>query len=152
LDQAFALNTEALVVSWPLPGGRRLLVRMLSSAMGTPFVGESILLFSMTRQTLAASVVTANDSPPAVVYMVLALYVSVGGLCIWFGISPVCHLRASIPIARIPESQGQLRLKWNLCALGLALAIIHNPLWGLLLLLLTRFLPVDGETSKWTKQ
>ncbi|MEM9777425.1 MAG: hypothetical protein AAF902_22795, partial [Chloroflexota bacterium] len=51
IDHAYPLSLEALVFTWPLLNGTLLTTRPLANLSDAPFIGETALLFTFTRQT-----------------------------------------------------------------------------------------------------
>ncbi len=82
-DQAGALAAEALVAGWPLPDGTLLGARVLSSVSDAPFVGESILLFVLTRQPAGGGATVSGGGLPLVVPLGVAGYFLLGGFLVW---------------------------------------------------------------------
>ncbi|MBU2709649.1 hypothetical protein [Zooshikella harenae] len=78
-QQFYPLATEALVASWPLPDGTLLLPRLLSNLADAPYIGESALLFTMTRQSLyPGSNNQVEHKLPYIVYLALVFYCCIG--------------------------------------------------------------------------
>jgi hypothetical protein len=77
LKRAAPLTAEMLVTSWPQLNGTLLTPRLLSDAIDAPYIGETGILFCLTRPGL-------DGSPPAVsvmtpyVWLALASYFGVG--------------------------------------------------------------------------
>lgn len=79
LDHAYSLGAEALAASWPLPNGTLLLPRLLSNLSDAPFVGETALLFTFTRQPITKDLITPSTFKlPVFVYLILLLYFLIG--------------------------------------------------------------------------
>ncbi|MBU2705672.1 hypothetical protein KCM76_06750 [Zooshikella marina] len=78
LQHFYPLATEAIVASWPLPDGTLLLPRLLSNLADAPYIGESALLFTMTRQSLYPSNNQVKYQLPYIVYLSLVLYCGLG--------------------------------------------------------------------------
>jgi hypothetical protein len=92
-DHAYPLSAEAIAVSWPLPGGTLLGPRLLSDLSDAPYVGESVLLFNLTRRPVVESGIRERGRIPAIVYLVILLYLGAGILCIWMAARSVKHAR-----------------------------------------------------------
>src|SRR6185436_20682387 len=82
-DQAYPLSAEALAASWPLPDGTRLGPRMFSNLSDAPYVGETALLFSLTRQAITGDSSPSDGYIPASVYFGILFYLACGGLLLW---------------------------------------------------------------------
>ncbi|WNO09422.1 hypothetical protein [Teredinibacter sp. KSP-S5-2] len=76
--QSLVLSAEALVFSWPLPNGTLLVPRLLSNLIDAPYLGESALLFIMTRTALFEDDTGEKAKIPTVVYLALLFYGFVG--------------------------------------------------------------------------
>jgi hypothetical protein len=81
-EQAYPLTAEMIVTSWPLLGGTRLVSRLLSDATDAPLVGESSMLFNLTRMPAEGTVTKTGGSIPGFVYLFLTLQLAVGLLLI----------------------------------------------------------------------
>ena len=78
LDQAYGLGAEAIAASWPLPDGSLLIPRVLSNVAHSPYLGESALLFCLTRRPSADRIiVTATASVPFFVGLMIAVYLGI---------------------------------------------------------------------------
>ncbi len=88
VDQAYALSAEALLLTWPLPGGTLLLPRLLSNLTDAPFTGEAALLFILTRTPLVESGTNASTLP-ACVYAVLGVYFGVPVIAVVYAVKKI---------------------------------------------------------------
>ena len=77
-DHAYPLGAEALVASWPLWDGTLLVPRMLSNLSDAPYLGETALLFNMTRMPLVVEKFRGNKRLPLIVYLGLFVYLLLG--------------------------------------------------------------------------
>ncbi|WP_420627543.1 hypothetical protein [Candidatus Leptofilum sp.] len=140
-DQAYPLSAEGLVASWPLPNGTLLGARTLSNLSDAPYIGESILLFNLTRQPIPEGFVPANSSLPIVVYLILFLYLLAGLASISFALRYIKRWRTQLP----GQPFSQLRLQfigWAVLILASIVAIIfYQPILGLFTLLMAQLLP-----------
>ena len=79
IDHAYPLITEALVFTWPLPNGTLLTTLPLSNFSEAPFIGETALLFTFTRQPQTADLIFPDSSHwPWATYLGLGFYLSFG--------------------------------------------------------------------------
>lgn len=69
--QAYGLSAEALAVSWPLPNGMLLFPRLLSNLSDAPYVGETALLFSLSRRNIVGDGQTGERHLPFSVVFIL---------------------------------------------------------------------------------
>jgi hypothetical protein len=84
-DHSYTLAAQVITASWPLPNGRLLGCRILSSVGGrhAPYLGETALLFHLTQNPSAGVSVTRGGHLPLLVWMGLAFYFGVGGLVLF---------------------------------------------------------------------
>jgi len=79
-DHSWPLAAEALVTSWPLPGGTLAGERFLSNATDAPYLGEAGMLFNFTRQPLPGVANVTGGGLSAYVYILLFAYLAAAGL------------------------------------------------------------------------
>lgn len=147
-DQAYPLSAEALVASWPLPDGTLLGPRMFSNLSDAPYVGETALLFSLTRQPIVKGGVPADGYIPASVYFGMLFYLICGGFLIWRAIFLLQRWKkgAGKPV---PQEKLQFVLWLALLVSGPIVLIFFNKLIGLLFLFLAQTLPTRGRIWSW---
>lgn len=147
-DQAYSLSAEALAASWPLPDGTRLGPRMFSNLTDAPYVGETALLFSLTRQPIVGEGASADGYIPASVYFGILFYLTCGGLLLWRAMSLLKRWRKleNIPV---PQPALQLFLWVVLLAGGLIMLTFSNKALGIMLVFLAQTLPVRGRIWSW---
>ncbi|MBN2590936.1 MAG: hypothetical protein JXA96_13810 [Sedimentisphaerales bacterium] len=78
LDHAYPLAAEAVALSWPLPNGTLLIPRMLSNMSDAPYLGESAMVFSLSRKAVTDNIVTAKGKVPWIVYIEIIVFLSIG--------------------------------------------------------------------------
>jgi len=147
-DQAYPLSAEALAASWPLPNGTLLGPRMFSNLSDAPYVGETALLFSLTRQPIIDDVASADGYVPASVYFGILFYLACGSLLVWRAIFLIKRWRKSSG-SSIPRPRLQLFLWIILFITGLVMMIFFNLAIGALLVFMTQTLPVYGRIWSW---
>jgi len=152
-DHALPLTAEAIVAAWPLPDGTLLGPRMLSSISEGPYVGETALLFTLTRRPAAGAAISGGGRIPLVVYLALCLYVFLGLSCIVSAFGSVRRWRKRLPNSHIPAPHWQLGLWAALLVSGIAGALCFNKPIGILIILLAQFLPrlsdkTTGDTQE----
>lgn len=81
-DDAYALSSEAIVLSWPLLDGTLLGAQLLSNFSDAPYLGETALVFLLTRQPQMNNTDSSAKKIPVFVYIVIFLYFFIGFLCI----------------------------------------------------------------------
>jgi hypothetical protein len=94
-EQAYPLAAEALVASWPLPNGALLIPKLLSNFTEAPYLGETALLFAMTRENLFEGTEHKDFSLPYFVYLFLCFYIITGLACVITSINIVRKLHNS---------------------------------------------------------
>lgn len=140
-DQAYPLSAEALVTSWPLANGTLLGARTLSNLSDAPFIGESVLLFNLTRQPITDIYVIAKNRLPFIVYLILFLYLFTGLACIGFAIRSIKRWQRQFPSQLFPQPYIQV-ISWAILILaGILNMIFYYPTIGILILLVARYLP-----------
>ncbi len=77
-DQAFPLLAVNLVACWPLLDGTLLFPRILSNAADAPYLGESCMVFIISRQPAHGFTVKEGGAVPVFVHVMLALYLLAG--------------------------------------------------------------------------
>ena len=144
---AYALGSEALAASWPLPDGSLIGGRLFSSMSDAPFLGESILLFGFTRTGLSRERENVDLSLPLFVPLTLAVLGAGGLLYLMAGVSS--YRRHSSPISSVRYPKAQLTTWASLFVLGaLAYFASDDPLRVLLVLTLPLLLPRGGATAE----
>lgn len=141
LDQAYPLSAEAIVASWPLYNGTLLGTRMLSNLSDAPFIGESALLFNLTRQPLDEHVVVDKKELPFVVYIVLFLYAFVGLAGI--GLAILSAKQGQVRLATISYPKPYLQfLGWAVLLFAAGLLLwIEKPIFAMIFVLVACLLP-----------
>jgi hypothetical protein len=147
-DQAYPLSAEALAASWPLPDGTRLGPRMFSNLTDAPYVGETALLFSLTRRPITATNTPSDGYMPASVYFGILFYLACGGLLLWRAI--MIHRRwKRLSIEPIPQPKLQFHVWIALFVTGLVLLFFFNKLLGVVLLFMAQTLPSASRPLAW---
>lgn len=145
-EHSYPLSTEALVASWPLPNGTLLIPMLMSNLSDAPYVGESALLFSLTRQPIISNGRDAGSWP---------LSVSLA-LCFYAGLAIALTVAA---IARIVMLEKRFRKEprytstrkftvWVvLIMVGTMAFLMSWPIIGSLLILLALLVPWKSRYS-----
>lgn len=79
-DHAYPLSVEAMALSWPLPGGRLLVPRLVSDSAQAPLLGEAAIFFQLTRAPIAGSLAYHQGTLPGIVWLALVFYFGMGTL------------------------------------------------------------------------
>ena len=86
MDHAHKLAAQALVASWPLPGGTLLVPRVLSNVSDAPYLGEAATLFALTRRPVVQAQSGAKLRLPMIVYLGVLALLALG----------ICEIAASV--------------------------------------------------------
>ena len=140
-EQAYGLSAEALAVSWPLPNGTLLLPRLLSNLSDAPYVGETALLFSLSRRDIVGETQTGTRRIPFSVYLILFSYLAFAALFV-----SLTRNRLNLHVIRLEQIGFSPFSRdteiWAVLVGGGILALIFS--WefvGLFALLLAQFFP-----------
>jgi hypothetical protein len=77
------------VTSWPLANGTLLLPRLLSNAADAPYLGETAILYHLTRLPAPGVTIRTSRSIPTFVLIVLGLQIGFGLLMLTAAIRSV---------------------------------------------------------------
>jgi hypothetical protein len=139
-EKAYPLGAQALVVSWPLPDGTLLVPRLLSNYTDAPYVGETALLFSLTRQSAVDGTGSAGRLPLSV-YLVMCAYIAVALAWMALVAARVSKWKKTLTQKNLSAVGWQLSLWVSLLVLAV-IAWTMSWVWIFaLLLILAQFLP-----------
>lgn len=140
-EHAWPLTAEMLVASWPLPGGTCLLPRLLSNAADAPYLGESAILFNLTRLPGEGISVKTGGALPNFVLIFLAAQASAGLLLITGAGLSFRKWQKQRDSLCTPHAGWQVGLWAGFFAAGIVCLMRDNPLAAILFLLCCQFLP-----------
>ena len=140
-DHAYPLTTEAIVLSWPLLNGTLAGPRILSNMTHAPYLGEAAVLFSLTRKSIKDAEIRTNGHLPIFTYLILVLYLTAGIVPLLAISVTIKRLRRQVSQKPIPFENIQLAIWTIFVTAGVLFCVFHNVTVGLLLILLTQFLP-----------
>jgi hypothetical protein len=140
-DHAYSLGAEALIASWPLPGGRLLVPSFLSNLSDAPLTGESGLLFSLTRLPRGKSTPAAGHLPLSV-YLGLSGYLVVALACMSAAVVRVTRWEKG-GLDRYSAARWQLSVWLILAGVGAAAVMMSWGLVGGLVFLSAQLLPLS---------
>ena len=144
-DHAWPLSAEMLATSWPLADGTWLGPRILSRAVDALYLGETGLLFTLTRLPAADIKSVQGGSLPLFVYLVLLGYFVIGALLVW---SALRGLRRNLPANCQPKLAALQVALWIILVMsGIILALSGRIVLGLLMVLCAHFFP-RGQAAK----
>ncbi|MBN1269123.1 MAG: hypothetical protein JXB04_06005 [Kiritimatiellae bacterium] len=141
LDHAFTLASQVLVASWPLPNGRLLGGRFLSSPGHAPYLGEACLLFFMTRTPAAGVEIRTGGRMPGFVYASLAFYLLAAALFLVAAWRGWTHWRRGRGAIAVPAMKTQFTVWLALVVAGLVLIAAGKTGLGLIVAGLGQYLP-----------
>lgn len=140
-EQAFPLTTEMYAASCPLPDGTLLAPRLLSNAADAPYLGESAILFLLSRLPPPGVSVQTGGAIPAFTFIVLATQATMG---LTLAVSAVWAIRRSrswTDAKLLPLAPWQLGFGLGLTAIGLSFLLTGFFKFALAALLAAQLLP-----------
>ena len=149
LDQAYALGAQAMAASWPLPDGSLLIPRALSNVAHSPFLGESALLFCLTRRPSAGSkLIPASTRMPWFAGLMIAIYLGTGLLIIAAAVRSLGRWQRGGSRWNVPLLRAQSAVWAILILAGGISLVIGRALPGFLLLLSAQLFPRFASIPK----
>jgi hypothetical protein len=145
-DHAAPLAAEALVTSWPLPGGTLAGPRILSNAAEAPYLGEACILFCLSRQPAAGFPDVTGSAINGYVVIALLAYLAVAALLLIAAWLSVRRWRRN-PDRPVPAEILQLAAWLVLLLSSLSLLFFGLLRPGLIILLLAQFLPLARRSA-----
>ncbi len=142
-DQAYPLSAAAIVAAWPLPDGTLLGPRILSNLSDAPYVGESAMLFSLTRRPVMAGTVVKKGDTPLVVFLGIFFYAGIGGLFILSTVVSIRRRFKRLPSVYYPLPHLQIFLWSILFISGVVIVLFFNLPVGFFPVLIAQLLPRD---------
>lgn len=140
-DHAYPLGAEILIASWPLADGTLLMPRILSNATDAPYIGETGVLFALTRMPVGDVEIVKGTTIPSIVYVFLAIYILGGILLILGQLLALRRWRRRESQSYAPIASFQIGI-WSLAILaGTILIFIYCLAYGILLLCFALLLP-----------
>jgi hypothetical protein len=138
-DHTYPLAAQAIVAAWPLPNGMMLGSRILSYFSDAPYLGESALLFALTRRPVEISKVIDRGKLPWSVYAGVLLGISIGTYVI--GATILRIWRWDKADLKVPAASLQLAA-WSLLIIAAMLIWTIFSVWiGLIFLLAAQLIP-----------
>ena len=152
LDRAYALSAEAMAASWPLPDGSLLIPRILSQVADSPYLGESALLFCLSRRPVDGSAThPATWGIPLFVGLMILFYLGTGLLVVASATRSLRRWRSGGSRWIVPFLPAQFGV-WVLLTLAAVIALFLDRSIQSLLLVLSaqlfpRFARIGDDTS-----
>lgn len=140
-DHAYAMTAEAIVLSWPWPNGTLAGPRILSNMAHAPYLGESALLFAMTRTPPQGTTLITGGRIPALVYAVLAACFGAGMCFMALAVFSLRRWKKTRAERTVPLAKWQSRVWLVLIATGLMAWMMYSLALGLVLILSGQLLP-----------
>ncbi len=147
-DHSYPLSVEALSASWPLPDGTRLGPRMLSNLSDAPYIGETSLLFALTRRQITESGMPTNGQVPASAYFGVAFYLVLGIIVSRMALRTLDRWKKMTGMP-IPQPAVQLVLWCTFSLAGLMIFLFSDRVIGLVFLLLAQTVPTHNRIGSW---
>jgi len=145
-DHAYPLTAEMLACSWPTLDGRLLAPRFLSNATDAPYLGESCILYNLTRRTHEG--VPPKEAPsslPPLVHVMVLAYVGAGLVTLF----AAWQMVRTLGRARLPFPALQFAVWAVLAGTGIGMFLFGHAMNGLLMLLCAQFLPRTFAWISW---
>jgi hypothetical protein len=140
-EHAYPLTAEMLVTSWPLPNGTRLVPRLLSNATDAPYLGETGILFNLTRLPAAGITLRTGGSLPGFVWIFLALQSGLGLILLTAPFLSLRRWRKHQPALFLRQPEAQFGIWVGLLAACILGWLIGQTLLALLLLVCAQLFP-----------
>lgn len=140
-DHAYPLSAEFIVASWPLPDGTLLVPRILSNGVHAPYLGEAAVLFNFATMPVAGVEIVKGGDLPGFVYLATGLYLLVGVFIILAALLTLRKSLQKIDKVSVPLEKLQYNIWAGLVILGIIISLTFNLALGVMLLLLSQFLP-----------
>jgi len=138
-EHTYPLAAQAIVAAWPLPDGTMLGPRLLSGFSDAPYLGETALLFALTRRPVEISKEIDRGTLPWSVYAGVILGICIGTYII---IATILKLRRwHRAELKVPAAAWQLSA-WSLLIITAVLTWYMYSTWiGLIFLLTAQLIP-----------
>lgn len=140
MDHAYPLSALALTGAWRLPDGTLPVPRLLSDAIDAPYLGESAVLFCLTRTPAEPAAITSIETP-VLVHLVITAAIIGGLLSILSSITDMKRTWTGIEPYVIPFAGVQFCFRIVLTLLAVLALVIYGGSIGCLLLIGTLVFP-----------
>jgi len=147
-DDAYAVSSEVIALSWPLLDGTLLGARVLSNFTEAPYLGEAAVLFLMTRQPKLEATYSEDKKMPIGVLVFVAMYFLLGVLYIVVTIRTLREWVNNYKNITIKNPKGQLLLWMILLFSGLYIVFFYNFLLGFLIIIIGGIFPRGKKRKK----
>ncbi len=140
-EHAYPLTAEMLVTSWPLPNGTRLLPRLLSNVIDAPYVGETAILFNLTRMPADGVDIKTGGSLPKFVIIFLTLQFCAGLLLLAVAVLSVRKWRNHRDSMIISHPEKQFGIWLAIMVAALICLLCGKVIIALVLLICAQLIP-----------
>jgi hypothetical protein len=140
-EHAFPLTAELLVTVCPMPDGKLLLPRLLSNAADAPYLGESAILFNLTRTPVRNFPIHTGGSIPKFVVIFLTLQLGLGFLLALTSIKSFHRWRTQHLALTVPHPGIQEGIWFGLLIIAILCICRGKMVLAILALLCMQFLP-----------
>lgn len=140
-DHTLPLSAELIAISWPLPDGTMLGGRVFSNLSHAPYLGESSLLFALTRMPVEGVEIVKGGRIPALVYCCLALYLGIIFLLVMTSLNRLRRWNKRASMEQVLSGKIQLAVWATLIAAGVIAGVVYSLCFALPLILLAQLLP-----------
>jgi hypothetical protein len=141
-DHTYPLSAELIVMSWPLPHGTLFIPRLLSDKVNAPYLGETAVLFALTRMPAEGVTITEGKALPVFVYLVLLIYLWVGIVMVFATLAAFRRRRRRFFAKTFPLVKIQFVIWLILVIGGITACAAYNLAIGLVVILAGQFLPL----------
>jgi hypothetical protein len=148
LDQVTTLGREAIATSWPLPNGRLLGARVLSSELHAPYLGEVNLLWLFSYTTPKDAQIRTGGRTTLWVYLMLTVYLGIGTGFLFGGYRRWRQWQDPAAQLRTPFATKQVTLWVLLMVAALIFFLLGRTGGGIIALMIGQLLPRCRRVGK----
>jgi len=151
-DHTYPLAAQAIVAAWPLPDGTMLGPRILSNFSDAPYLGETALLFALTRRPVEEAKLIDRGEMPWSVYAGVTLGLCLGIFVIVGTILKMRRWHKRKDNLRVPAAALQVSA-WSLLIIAAVLTWTILSVWlGLIFLLTAQLIPFRAKLKPKTAE
>ena len=141
MDHAYPLSSLALIGAWRLPDGTLPIPRLLSDLIDAPYLGETALLFSLTRRPITPVTQKTNRNIPLLVWLVTGTTIIIGLLLSIRSIVEIKRIRTGTDPYVIQLAGLQLAFRGLLLLFAVFVFAIYGSIAGQIALLIALIFP-----------
>jgi len=147
LEHAYPLAAQAIVAAWPLPDGTLLVPRILSNISDAPYLGETALLFALTRKPIEATTLIDRGKLPWSVYAGVLLGICLGTYEVLATILKTRRWYRRKADLRVPAAAVQVSAWWLLIITAVVTWTMLSVWIGLIILLTAQLIPFRAKAQ-----